>query len=100
MENVAIFLEILSKRSPIPEIVTSDRELVAIPDGTMCDTPRSHDRRHDLTIYPTTSGIRPRSHELRQDLRIYTTICDEIFQIQKIVARSYWCEHTFRRHVI
>ena len=89
MENVAIFLEILSKRSPIPDIViTSDRELVAIPDGTMCDTPRSHDRRHNLTIYSTTSGIRPRSHELRQDLRIYTTICDEIFQIQTSISRD------------
>ena len=86
MENVALLLEILQNVALLLEIVTSDRELVAIPDGTMCDTPRSHDRRHDLTTYSTTSRIRPRSHELRQDLRIYTTICDEIFQIQKIVA--------------
>ena len=48
MENVALLLEILQNVALLLEIVTSDRELVAIPDGTMCDTPRSHDRRHDL----------------------------------------------------
>ena len=71
MENVALFLEILANVALFLEIVTSDRELVAIRNGTMCamcDTPRSHDRRHDLTIYSTTSRIMPRSHELRQDL--------------------------------
>ena len=68
MENVALLLEILQNVALLLEIVTSDRELVAIRNGTMCDTPRSHDRRHDLTIYSTTSRIRPRSHELRQDL--------------------------------
>ena len=48
MENVALFLEILQNVALFLEIVTSDRELVAIRNGTMCDTPRSHDRRHDL----------------------------------------------------
>ena len=83
MENVALLLEILQNVALFLEIVTSDRELVAIRNGTMCDTPRSHDRRHDLTIYSTTSGIRPRPHELRQDLRIYSTICDIYFKYKK-----------------
>ena len=79
MENVALLLEILQNVALLLEIVTSDRELVAIPDGTMCDTPRSHDRRHDLTTYSTTSRITSGSQDLLHDLWY-------IFQIQKIVA--------------